>query len=443
MKFLKGLYFDTRFFIALSLLIALFILGYLSELAMAIANVSFLALLVALVLDFLMLYTRGKTIFARRDAPEKLSNGDQNELKIFIENFYNFSIKVTVIDELPFQFQVRDFDHVLDIPARGTHIVNYFLRPVKRGEYIFGGLNVYVSSPIQLIKRRFTFEQGKVLPVYPSFIQMHKYQLMAVTSRFKTGGIKLQRKVGHSFEFEKIREYVIGDDFRSINWKATARRNEFMVNQFQDEKSQQVYCIIDKGRTMQMPFEGLSLLDYSINASLVISSIAINRQDRAGLISFSDTIGTVLPADKKRMQMKLILEMLYNQKTRYLESDFEKLFALVKRTIHQRALLLLFTNFGSLSAMQRQLPYLKRLAQNHLLVVVFFENTELAEVLDQIPNDTEQVYIKTVAEQFVFEKKQMVKELEAYGIHSILSAPSQLTVNAINKYLELKSRRLL
>jgi uncharacterized protein (DUF58 family) len=224
-------------------------------------------------------------------------------------------------------------------------------------------------------------------------------------------------------EFEKIREYVVGDDQRMINWKATGRRGNLMVNQYQDEKSQQVYCIIDKGRTMQMPFEGLSLLDYSINASLVISNVTLKKQDKAGLITFSDKNGNLLKAARSSGQQKLILEILYNQKTNYLESDFEKLYSGLHRNLNQRALLFLFTNFGSVSALHRQLPYLRKIAKNHLLVVIFFENTELKQMLDKPAEDLEQVYNNTIAEQFSYEKKQMVKELESYGIHSILTSP--------------------
>ncbi len=195
------------------------------------------------------------------------------------------------------------------------------------------------------MKRRFTFDKGAVVPVYPSFIQMHKYELLAISQQLPEFGIKRMRRLGHSMEFETIREYVAGDDPRSINWTATARKSNLMVNHYRDERAQQVYCVIDKGRTMQMPFEGLSLLDYSINASLVLSNIALKKQDKAGLITFSDKSGALLKADNKSIQLKLILESLYNQKTRYLESDYEMLYGRIRQQLHQRALLVLFSNF--------------------------------------------------------------------------------------------------
>jgi uncharacterized protein (DUF58 family) len=244
-------------------------------------------------------------------------------------------------------------------------------------------------------------------------------------------------------EFEQIKEYVPGDDFRTINWKATARKGDMMVNHYTDEKSQQIYCIINKGRMMKMPFKQLSLLDYAINASLVLSNVALLKQDKAGIITFSEEIGNVLPADRKATQMNAVLEVLYNQKTRYLESDFEKLYLQIRKTISQRSLLVLFTNFESMSALQRELPYLRKIARYHLLLVVFFENTEIKELITQEAADVQAVYIKTIAEKFTQEKRMIVKELQQYGILSILTAPENVTANTINKYLELKNRQAI
>ena len=216
-----------------------------------------------------------------------------------------------------------------------------------------------------------------------------------------------------------------------------------MVNAFQEEKSQNVYCLIDKGRVMQMPFDGLSLLDYAINATLVLSNIAIYKQDKAGVITFSDRMGQVLLADRKAGQMTKILDVLYKQKTRFLETDYEALYVHTKTYIRQRSLFLLFTNFETVTSMRRQLPYFRKLAKNHLLIIVFFENTELRALLDKPVNTTEKIYLKTIAEKYFYEKQQIIKELGQFGIQALLTAPQNLTVNTVNKYLELKSRGMI
>ncbi|MEP7219535.1 MAG: DUF58 domain-containing protein, partial [Bacteroidota bacterium] len=351
--------------------------------------------------------------------------------------------RVSVVDELPFQFQVRDNSFELVIPPGERKILSYSLRPTERGEYHFGSVNVYVSGPIGMARRRYSFSQNQMVPVYPSYIQMRRYELLAVSNRLNEAGIKRIRRVGQTMEFDQIREYVRGDDYRTINWRATARKMSFMVNQYQDERSQPVYSLIDKGRVMKMPFAGMSLLDYAINTSLVISNIALLKNDRAGLITFAEKMGNVIPAERRRAQMQKILEVLYNQKTNFLESNYELLYANIRQRVKGRSLLFLYTNFETLTSLQRDLPYFRKIARDHLLVVVFFENTELRTLLETPATNTEEIYLKTIAEKFAFEKRQIVKELQRYGIHSILTPPTGLTVNTINKYLELKARRLI
>ncbi|GAK75861.1 cell division protein DivIC [Nonlabens ulvanivorans] len=244
-------------------------------------------------------------------------------------------------------------------------------------------------------------------------------------------------------EFEQIKDYVPGDDVRNINWKASAKRGQLMLNQYQDEKSQPVYSVIDKGRVMKMPFEGMKLIDYAINATLVISNIALKKGDKAGMFGFSDRISNQVVAQKRASQMNLILETLYNVDTDFKESDFSRLYIDVKRKITNRSLLLLYTNFETLDALHRQLPYLQAIAKNHLLVIIFFENTELKEMLIEEVDTTREIFDKTIAEKFIYEKKLIVNELNKYGIQTILTEPQHLTVNTINKYLEIKARGLL
>ncbi|HEX6224166.1 MAG TPA: DUF58 domain-containing protein [Chryseolinea sp.] len=429
---------------AIFIVVAFFIASFIVEgWLLLISKGLFFVLLSVVLTDIILLFRIKKGVSGHRTTPEKLSNGDENELRIHLENFYPFTVDLDVIDEIPHQFQRRDLNFSVRMKPGERKIIQYHIRPVKRGEYSFGTVNVFASSPLAFLSRRFKFSGDALVPVYPSYIQMQKYELMAISDRLVQSGIKRIRRVGQNREFELIKEYVSGDDFRTVNWRATARKNHLMVNHFQDERSQQVYSIIDKGRVMQMPFNGLSLLDYAINASLVISNIAIKKSDKAGLITFQHKIGSMVPAGKMNKQMLRIMEMLYNQKTSYLESDFSSLYAHVRRKITHRSLLLLFTNFESIYGLHRQLPYLKSLSNQHLLVVIFFENTELRSLLELPASNVKEIYHKAVAEKFSYDKKLIVKELTKHGIQALLTAPENLTVNTINKYLELKARGMI
>ena len=437
------MYLKNRLFLLLTFNILLLITAFPIPILLSIAQVAVLVSVGLCLLELTLLYALKGNIRAKRKTSEKLSNGDANPIHIQISSSYAIPLYLRIIDELPSQIQERNFFLYKEIKEQEKIEVSYNLRPTKRGEYNFGALNIFVSTKIGLIERRFKFPLETNIPVYPAFLALRKYELLAISNRLSEMGIKKIRRLGNNREFEQIKEYVQGDDIRTINWKATARRNALMVNHYQDERSQHVYSIIDKGRTMKMPFEGLSLLDYAINASLVISKIAIMKDDKAGLITFGHKIDSIVSPSKDFMQMNKILEILYKQKTAYKEADFEKLYISIKHQIKQRSLILLYTNFESLSSTQRQLKFLRRIASSHLLVVIIFYNTELDELINHSPKDLEEIYHQTIAEKLAFEKKLIIKELQKHGIQALLTKPQELTVNTINKYLEVKARGLL
>lgn len=442
MKFIKSLYLNNFFFYILLGIIGMFVCAFIFPILYNSVWFIILVLGTFLGLDILLLYV-SKGIEASRKTPEKLSNGDLNPIQVTIKNLYTFPVSVKIIDEIPFQFQIRDFKILKTIPASAQKEIGYDLRPTERGEYSFGNLNIYVSSPLKLISRRFTFDKDQMVPTYPSYIQLKKYDLLAFSNNLHQYGIKKIRRIGHTMEFEQIKEYVQGDDLRTLNWKATAKRNSLMVNQFQDEKSQSVYMAIDKGRVMQMPFDGLSLLDYAINSTLVLSNVILKKQDKAGIFAFSKKVENRVFAERRSSQMQKILETLYNIKTDFFESDYSRLYVDIKKNINQRSLIILYTNFETMDGLNRQLPYLKGIAKSHLLVVVFFSNTELNSIINKKTDTVQEIYDKVIAEKFMFEKRLIANELKKYGIHSVLTQPENLTLDAINKYLEIKARGIL
>ncbi|MES2485657.1 MAG: DUF58 domain-containing protein, partial [Bacteroidota bacterium] len=303
MKWLQRIYVNNFAWYVFMGILVLFVVSYIYPPIHAAVWLIFYLWLALLAIDFVLLFATNQRFAGLRQVPEKLSNGDENPITIRLESGYGFPIQARVIDELPFQFQVRNFKVTRNISAGGTVAFEYILRPLERGEYHFGKLNVYVSSPLRLASRRFMFGEGQMVPTYPSYIQLRKYDLMAFSNRLFEYGIKKIRRIGHTMEFEQIKEYVSGDDIRTINWKASAKKNQLMVNQFQDERSQNVYMAIDKGRVMKMPFEGLSLLDYAINATLVLSNTILKKNDKAGMFAFSKKVENRVAADRRSGQM--------------------------------------------------------------------------------------------------------------------------------------------
>jgi uncharacterized protein (DUF58 family) len=441
-KYIGDLYIPLRFYIVSGVCIVLFVLSFFFEALYPVVMIILWACIFLTFMDYIFLFFIGRAPAVQRLLSERLSNADENKVVLKVSNRMNFPVGMDIIDELPEQLQVRDFILKRSFAARQEKHLSYVIRPTGRGVYEFGNTILYIRSGLGFLLRRFENETSQAVAVYPSYLQLRKYQLISNATLNETGS-KRMRKIGQSMEFEQIKDYITGDDIRNVNWKATARKGMLMVNNYTDERSQQVYCIIDKGRLMKMPFEGLTLLDYAINSTLVMSNVCLQKQDKIGLITFADKMGAIIAADRKLVQRENILQVLYKQQTAFLESDFEMLYMQVRNKIRQRSLLILYTNFESLNGLRRQINYLRLIARHHLLLVVFFENTELTRLSHSDALDKEDVYVKTIADKFVFEKKLIVKELMKYGILSILTTPQQLSINTVNKYLELKAKQAI
>ncbi len=441
-QFWLSVFIAKRFYHLITVVVFLFIVSYFIPFLFDISLLILIMFSAVLIFDFVILFSKRSPINAHRILPERLSNGEENILRWQIGNNYSFTVVLKLLDEFPESWQIRDVNWKFKLKSENETIVQHIVRPRERGEFYFGDIHVFIKTAFQLIIRRKTFPAKESIKVFPAFQLLRQFEFKAHITDPGNIGFKQVRKTGHSLEFEQIRGYVGGDDIRSINWKATGRTGgQLMINMYSDEKSQQVYCIVDKGRAMKMSFEGLKLLDHAVNATLALCAVAISKQDRAGFISFGDSGGDFIPANHRTVQLSGIVNALYNINTRFLESDYAFLHKLIKTRIPQRSLLILFTNFESITALQRQLPYLRNISEKHLLLVVFFENTSLYSLSSGEAQNIEELYEKVIAEKFILEKKLIVKELQKYGIPALLTAPEKLSVDVVNKYLQIKARR--
>ena len=433
------MFLTKRFYILVLVVILLLGGGYLFGSLFIIGLLGLLALLLALAFDGYLLY-RTKGIQAFRQCAGRFSNGDDNEVSLRIESRYSYPVRLIVIDEVPVIFQQRNVHFELSLLPNEGKTLTYRLRPTRRGEYGFGFIRVFTTTRIGLISRRATCGRPETVKVYPSYLMLHRYELLAMSDNLTELGIKRIRRAGHQTEFEQIKEYVKGDDYRTINWKASARRHQLMVNVYQDERSQQIYSVIDKGRVMQQAFRGMTLLDY---ATLVLSYVAMRKDDKAGLVTFNEYFDTFVPASKQVGQMQTLLENLYKQETTFGETDFSALCGHLGKHVNKRSFLVLYTNFSNMTSLNRQLVYLQQLARQHRVLVVFFEDADLKEYIAGKSVTTEEYYRHVIAEKFAFEKRLIVSTLKQHGIYSLLTTPDKLSIDVINKYLEMKSRQLL
>ena len=420
--------------------VLLYVIAYTVPSMVFVANVVLASLFALTLIDMLLVFSSAEPLIVTRKLSTRLNLGDNNHIKLNVKNNTGQRINFSMIEGFPVEMQDRETVFRGTLGRAQDKEFAYTFVPKARGEFLFGDVFIIIRSIFFLVSRRVDISLKETVCVYPSVVQMKKYELLVFQKQKTSVGIKKIRRLGNNSEFEQIKNHVQGDELKTINWKATSRRNELMVNQYQEEKSQSIYCIIDKSRNMQMEFDGLSMLDYSINATLVFSNIALKKGDKAGLITYSDKIGTLLPAEGNVGQMRRIQEILYKQQTKYREANYELLYQSIRRTVKTRSLLLLFTNFETEFSMKRAIPMLRRLNQKHVLVVVFFENSALQELAHRPSKSIKDVYQATVAERMISVKSKIARELRQNGIQTVLTLPSELSVNTINKYLELKAK---
>ncbi len=436
------MFLTRRFYIMMAAVAAILAAGFLFPPLFIVGQWLLVILAVLVAADVLALYTVVR-LSASRSCAGRFSLGDNNDVRLDLSNHSPMKLRLTLVDELPVQLQTRDMALHCQVAAGESHSLSYPVRPVARGAYAFGHLLVFASTAAGLAERRFRFAEPVTVKVYPSYLMLRKYELMAATNNLTELGIKKVRRAGNNTEFEQIKDYVQGDDYRTINWKASARRSHLMVNVYQDERSQQVFSLIDKGRLMQQSFDGMTYLEYAINASLVLSYVALHRQDKAGVITFDDRMGPFVPAERSGGQMQRILEALYGLQTSFGESDYSILCPNVDRLVGRRSFFVLYTNFTDFSSLERQLPYLRLLNQRHRLLVVFFEDVELRDYMASPIQGVEDCYQHVIAGKLAYERRLIINTLKQNGIFGLLSSPQNLSVDVINRYIEMKSRHLL
>ncbi len=442
---LESLYrinFSQRFYVTAMGLSVLFVFSFWWPVLFYLANVGLWALGVLVIFEALLLFVFGG-ISAERYLPKRLSNGDENPVRLTINIDYRFPFTGKWVDEIPGQLPTDNPEMKFSGRKPQEYQFQYQVRPFERGKYEFGMLNIEVTAMFGLVRRHFKLAQPQEVPCYPSFVHLRQYELMAQNTALTFGGLKKFRKIGQQKEFDQIKDYVIGDDIRKVNWAATARKSSLMVNQYQDEKAQQVIALIDGGRNMKIAFDGMDLVDYAINAALVFLNIALKKQDLVGLQCHDQQQQDWLKPSKHPQAMQLIQEKLYQFSPTFSETDFSQVYTRLRHQLRQRSMILLFTNFESERSLERQLPYFRKIARQHLLVVVLFINNTLQDMLQDPVTDSASAYRRGVAEKAQNEKQLMVRRLQQYGIHPILCRPEELTISTVNKYLELKARGLI
>lgn len=392
----------------------------------------------------------------RNDA--RLSLGADNRVAVRVENNSRRTLRVSARDEYPPEFRADRV--ILDSPTaegpkgglsiapRGSAEFVYHVRPPHRGDYAFGDTNLRWGGVLGLIVRQARFETAAPVKVYPNLLDIRKYELQARKGMLQEIGLRQARMLGSGTEFERLREYQPDDEFRKIDWKATARRGKPVTREFETEKSQTIMSLLDTGRLMRPPVadpenpsgQGLAKLDYAVNAVLMLSYVASLRGDRVGMLAFADDVVHYLAPRAGRGQFYRMLATLYAADTQPVESDYVRAFAYLGAKHKKRSLVVIFSDIATGTAVDELVKQIGPLAPRHLVLLVAIGDPTVAQMAQQIPRDSTSVYERAVAEQLVDERALILEKLRQRGVLTLDVTANQLTVAVVNKYLELKAR---
>lgn len=431
-----------RFFISITLIALLSAVGHWWPPAYPAAVVLLVVQVVLSLADALLLLSMVQ-VRGGREVEARLNNGAPNPVKLFLENQSRLLLRVRFHDETPVGIPVSSLSRQYQpLPPAHTLRTSYTLTPNRRGAYRFGRMLCFATTRLGMWERRLLIAPSSEVKVYPDFAHLKEREQQYRLGQDLRQGERRRRSAGNSTDFEEIRDYAIGDNYRAVNWKATARRGRLLVNHYAEERAQLIYNIIDHGRQMQRSFEGFALVDYAVNAALQLSFTAMGNADLAGLVTFGAGQPTLLPPRRSSAHLRWLLETLYNLQPRYAESDFSQLAATLETRAPRHALMVLYTDFYTHDAFLRQLPHLRRIARRHALVVVFFEDEELTRAslpLEGAASTNEQL-LRALSSDLVLQKRQMAETLRRNGIHALITSPRHLSGNVVRRYFVLKQR---
>lgn len=385
-----------------------------------------------------------RALRVERTVDEKLSLGAANPVIVDVRNLTSGPLRVTVRDEPPYQFALDSpAQRIISLGADRDARITYHLTPAAKGDFHFGDLFVEYPGRLGLIARQGRIPAAQLVKVYPNLREMEKFELLARRGRLMQMGLRSAKIRGGGSEFESLREYVPGDEYKKIDWSATARRGKLISRQYEAERSQNILLLLDTGRTMLQPVQKMAKLDYVVNTALMLAYVAAASDDKIGLMAFDADVRAFLPPAKSKAQVYQILENLYNLEARMVESDYKEAFQNLATRWRRRSLVVLFTDLVDPDSSAQILDAVPIIEGLHRVVCVTVSDPNIVQAAKTDPETAADVYQKAVAQQVLQERRQAISVLKRRGVWTIDSPPESLSADLINHYLDLKSRSLI
>jgi uncharacterized protein (DUF58 family) len=425
---------------------------------LTIAN---LAVLGVAAVDLLTL-PRTSSFSVTRSAGRVASLGKTHDVELTIQHTASRPRTVRMRDDVPEPFRADPSEFTLRLPGRSRSTVRYQLRPAERGAFTLERVHLRARSRLGLWQRFFICDASTPIHVYPDMKQLSEFELLARTNRLSLMGLRRTRRIGQDNEFERLRDYTLDDNYKHIDWRATARRNRLTVKDFQANQSQRVIFLIDCGRMMASEASGASLLDHSLNAMLMLSYVALLRGDSVGMIVFSDEVHRFVPPGGGPSQMNRLLHAAFDQTPRLVESRYDRAFLYLASRCRKRALVILSTNvIDEVNSHQIEM-YLGNLLGRHLPLGVLLRDHRLFDAADEgvaVAAGIDAAGVRDASDEDVHEgdslfrgaaaadiltwRHQVLSDLESRGVLTLDVFPEKMTAPLVNQYLEVKARHLL
>ncbi|MCP4427981.1 MAG: DUF58 domain-containing protein [Chloroflexi bacterium] len=373
----------------------------------------------------------------------KLSLGAENPIHLLLRHRQRRPVTFWLRDEPPDEFGIDARALTGTAKSRVRWEGVYHVRPLRRGDYQFGNINLRWRGPLGFVLRQGTVETAVPVKVYPNLLNVRQYDLLLRRNRLQEIGLRHARMFGEGSEFERLREYLPDDEYRRINWKATARRHRPVTTEYQAERSQNIIAVLDTGRMMQSPVANIAKLDYAINAVLFLAYVASGKGDKVGMMTFADDVGQFLTPRQGRGQFYRMLEMLYAIEAQPVEPDYRRGLSYLALKQRKRSLIVIFTDLSGGASMNALIGNVSVLARRSLPLVVTISDPDIHTAAQQQPQNSLNVYQRAAAAQLLDERRIALENLQRQGVLTLDVPANQLSVAVINRYLELKGKMQL
>lgn len=396
-----------------------------------------------LIIDYFISLDEG-AIEIERLGDENLSIYEKETVAFSVYNKNDYEIFLELKDEIPdFHFEASEKIMKGKVPPHEKKEFKYGLEPKKRGVFTFKNVYVKCQGKLGFCMKIFKINAEREYKVYPNVKNLRKYRLTITNNRQLKEGQRNLKMLGKGTSFESLREYVSGDEYRKINWKATARGSKPIVNQYEPEKNQHVYMFVDSGRPMSYSVRGNRKLDLAINTTLVLSDVVNQNGDKSALLLFSTKVNNMIAPGKGAGHRNKILEALYHIESTNETSNYDDAFYYFKKNERHRSVIFLFTDFDTVEEAENMLKVLPVISKNNLLVIVLIKNESVEKIALSNINNTDDLFNKGVALELLSERKKIINILNRRGVLCVECEAEKLEYTVINKYIQVKNRTYL